>query len=145
MEILTIPSPFDNFIFFQVPYRNGYYLPGKKWFHIIFHCMWQSSHFMLPKYFILFFLSNGEMFRYQISTKKWYYIPIFFVWVFFHKHSRITWLRGKEGISVTPHCHFQLLHIHLDISRVIIAESSPLHIASSRTRTGNLWFPSASR
>ena len=25
----------------------------------------------------------------------------------------------------------------------ITAESSPLHIASSRTRTGNLWFPSA--
>ena len=34
---------------------------------------------------------------------------------------------------------------HLDISRTITAESSPLHIASSRTRTGKLWFPSASR
>ena len=34
---------------------------------------------------------------------------------------------------------------HLDISRVITAESSPLHIAGSRTRTGILWFPSASR
>ena len=34
---------------------------------------------------------------------------------------------------------------HLDISRVITAESSPLHIAGSRTRTGNLWFPSANR
>ena len=30
-------------------------------------------------------------------------------------------------------------------SWVITAESSPLHIASSRTRTGNFWFPSASR
>ena len=29
--------------------------------------------------------------------------------------------------------------------RAFLAESSPLHIASSRTRTGNLWFPSASR
>ena len=28
--------------------------------------------------------------------------------------------------------------------RAITAESSPLHIASSRTRTGNLWLPSAS-
>ena len=37
------------------------------------------------------------------------------------------------------------LHGHLDISRAIAAESSPLHIAGSRTRTGNLWFPSASR
>ena len=33
----------------------------------------------------------------------------------------------------------------LSISRAITAESSPLHIASSRTQTGNLWFPSASR
>ena len=37
------------------------------------------------------------------------------------------------------------LHRHSDISRAITAESSPLRIADSRTRTGNLWFPSASR
>ena len=35
-------------------------------------------------------------------------------------------------------------HTHLDISRAITAGSSPLHIASSRTRTGNLWLSSAS-
>ena len=39
------------------------------------------------------------------------------------------------------HYHFHPLHRHLDISRAITAGSSPLHIASSRTRTGNLWFP----
>ena len=33
----------------------------------------------------------------------------------------------------------------LDISWAITAESSPLHIASSRARTRNLWFPSGSR
>ena len=65
--------------------------------------------------------------------------------VFFYKQSRITGQQGKgEGISLTPHCHFHPLHRHLDISREITAESSPLHIASSRTRTGNLCFPSAS-
>ena len=65
--------------------------------------------------------------------------------VFFHEHSRITGLQGKgEDISLTPHYHFHPLHRHLDISRAITAESSPLRIASSRTRTGNLWFPSAS-
>ena len=70
----------------------------------------------------------------------------FSMWVFFHEHSRITGLQGKrEGISLTPHYHFHPLHRHLDISQAITAESSPLHIASSRTRTGNLWFPSASR
>ena len=36
------------------------------------------------------------------------------------------------------------LHIHLGISLAIAAESSPLHMASRRNRTGNLWFPSAS-
>ena len=71
----------------------------------------------------------------------------FSIWVFFHDHSRITGLQGKgEGIfSLTPHYHFHPLHRQLEISRAITAGSSPLHIASSRTRTGNLWFPSASR
>ena len=69
----------------------------------------------------------------------------FSIWVFFHEHSQITGLQGKgEGISLTPHYHFHPLHRHLDISRAITAESSPLRIASSRTQTGNLWFPSAS-
>ena len=70
---------------------------------------------------------------------------IFFsIWVFFHNHSRITGLQRKgEGISLTPHCHFHPLRIHLGISWAITAESSRLHIRSSRTRTGNLWSLSA--
>ena len=60
-------------------------------------------------------------------------------------HSQITGLEGKgEGISLTPYYHFHPVHRHLDISRAITAESSPLHIGSSQTRTGNLWFPSVS-
>ena len=60
----------------------------------------------------------------------------FTISVFFHEHSRITGLQGKgECISLTPHYHFQPLHRHLNISRAITAESSPLHIVSSRTRT----------
>ena len=71
---------------------------------------------------------------------------LFSIWVFFHEHSRFIGQQGKvEGISLTPLYHFHPPHRHLDISRAIIAESSPLHIASSRARTGNLWFPSASR
>ena len=63
-----------------------------------------------------------------------------------HEHSRITGPQGKEeGISLTSHYHLHPLHRHLDISRMITAESSPLHIDSSRTRTGNLWFLSAIR
>ena len=67
------------------------------------------------------------------------YIYFFSMWVFIHEHSQTTGLQGEEeGISLTPHCHFHPLHRYLDISRVIIAESSPLHIANSLTRTGNL-------
>ena len=70
----------------------------------------------------------------------------FSIWVLFHEHSRITGLQGKgEGISLTPHNDFHPLNKHLDISRAITAESTPLHIVNSRTQTGNLWFPSASR
>ena len=46
---------------------------------------------------------------------------------------------------VTPPYNFHLLHRRLDISWAITAESSSLHIARNRTRTGNLWFLSASR
>ena len=70
----------------------------------------------------------------------------FSIWVFFYDHARITGLQGKgEGIFLSPHYHFHPLHRHFGISRVINAEGSPLHIGSSRTRTGNLWFLSASR
>ena len=69
----------------------------------------------------------------------------FSIWVFFYKHSQITGLQGKgEGIPLTPNYHFHPLHRLLDISRAITAGSSALHIASSRTRTGNLWLTNAS-
>ena len=51
----------------------------------------------------------------------------FSIWDFFHEHLRITGLQEKgEGISLTPQYHFHPLHRHLDISRMITAESSPL-------------------
>ena len=52
--------------------------------------------------------------------------------------------RKGEGISLTPHYQFHPLRRHLD-SQAITAESPPLHIGRNCTRTGNLWFPSASR
>ena len=70
----------------------------------------------------------------------WYLF--FSIEVFFHDRSRVTGLEEKgEGISLTPHYHhFYPLHRHLDIIRAITVESSRLHIGSSWTRTGNLWF-----
>ena len=75
-----------------------------------------------------------------------FFCCFFSIWVFFHEHSRFTGQQGKkEAIFLTHLYHFHPLHRHLDIRRAITAESLPLHIASSRTRTGNLCFPSASR
>ena len=68
-----------------------------------------------------------------------YIIDLFFIWIFFHEHSRFTGQQGKgEGIYLTPLYHFHPPHRHLGISRAITADSSPLHIASTQTRTGNL-------
>ena len=77
---------------------------------------------------------------------KTIYYNLFFYLGFIYGHSQFTGqqIKGK-GISLTPLYHFHPLHRHLDISRVITAESSPLHIASNLTLIGNLWFPSASR
>ena len=73
---------------------------------------------------------------------KFAFKPTFFffsIWVYFYEHSRITGLQGKgEDISLT-------LHRHLGISWAITAERLPLDIASSPTRSRNLWFPSASQ
>ena len=70
----------------------------------------------------------------------------FFYLDFFHNNSWITGLQGKgEGISLTPYNHFHPLHRHLGISQAITVESLPLHIGSSWTQTGNLWFASPSR
>ena len=70
----------------------------------------------------------------------------FSIWVFFYEHSRLTGQRWKaEAISLTPLYHFHPLHRHFDISWVITAESSTLHIASSQTRNESLRLPSASR
>ena len=46
----------------------------------------------------------------------------------------IHWIAGKgETICLISLYHFHPLRRHLDISRVISAESSPLHIVSSWT------------
>ena len=86
----------------------------------------------------LYYLKKGSIF----SENGGFF---FIIWVFFNKHSWITGEQGKgEGISLTPRYHFYSFHRHLDISWVITAESSPLHIGCSQTQTGNLWFPSRS-
>ena len=69
------------------------------------------------------------------------------VGVFFHDHSRITGLLGKEeGISLTPYYHFHPLHRQLDINRAVTAGGSLLHIGRTGPEPGTFGFraPSAS-
>ena len=66
---------------------------------------------------------------------------IFYYLCFLSRTLTIHRAAGEEGDHLY---RFHRLHRHLDISRVIAAESSPLHIASSRTQTEKLQFPDAS-
>ena len=95
----------------------------------------------------IYFTLHIDKIQEKKGPKITYSQILFFVsiWVFLHDHSRITRLQGKDvGISLTLHYHFHPRHRHLDISRAITEENSPLHIVSDRTRTRNLWFQSAS-
>ena len=72
---------------------------------------------------------------FDLSLKSFF----FSIWVFFLLLSRSTRRQGKgEAIYLTPHYHFHPLHKYLDITQVITAGSSPLHIARSWTQTENL-------
>ena len=74
------------------------------------------------------------MFDWVLNTSLKQNFFVFYL-VFFHEHSRFTGQQGKgEGVYLTPLYHFHLVQGHLVISRAISAESSPLHIASCRTR-----------
>ena len=92
-------------------------------------------YYQVLKNFFCYYCYFYHHYQYHYYNYVSIHHHFFSIWVFFHEHSRITGLQGKgEGIPLSPRDHFQLLHRHLDISRAITAESSPLHIASSRTR-----------
>ena len=84
--------------------------------------------------YILFLVINLVIFCLLIS-----------IWVFLYWHSRFTGQQGKgEAISLTTLYHFHPLHRHFNMMRVLTRGNSPLSITSSRTRIGNLCFPSTS-
>ena len=70
--------------------------------------------------------------------------PLLFLTGFSFTNMMIHGTAGKGSVSLYPFHHFYLLQKYLDISQVVAAESTLLRRAGSRTRTGNLWFPSAS-
>ena len=97
---------------------------------------------------LLFFLCSMLLFLklcgFFMNCNKF---DFFSIWVFFYEHSRITGLPGKgEGIFLSPHYHFHPLYRHLEISRAIIADGSPLHkplVSEGKSLTTKLrWNPS---
>ena len=101
------------------------------YFNII--CNWYTAAIkerkLLRKLFILLHDIIPQSF--QVCSKRFFFLSGFFL-TSIHNSQDIMG-RGR----LTPLYHFNSLHRHLDISRAITAESSPLHIASK------LWFPSA--
>ena len=137
-----------NYIELKAHLYSVVYTSGSKYF--------QSNLYNYPTVERFIFRVHCHAFNSFIFTlvygnrKRSLILRVFFfsfpIWVFFHEHSRFIGQQGKgEGIYLTPLYHFHPLHRHLDSGRAITAESSPLHISGIPTRTGNLWFPSASR
>ena len=105
--------------------------------------LWSSSCFKINRSFCNFPKSVTTLLRFNKSDKLTLMSFFFFLSeIYFVDIHELQDCRGK-GRAI-PHYHFHPLHRHLYISWVITGESSPLHIANSRTRTGNLWFRSAS-
>ena len=77
-----------------------------------------------------------------LFLRLYWQLLFYFVFSFYLSFISRTFRGRRRAFLLTHHYQFHPLHRHLHISRTITAESSPLHIASSRTQTGNLWFPS---
>ena len=81
-----------------------------------------------------------------MQVKTHFLINFFFYLGFLSRTFTDHRTAGKgDANSITPLNHFYPLYRHLEISRAITADSSPLDIASNLTRTGNPLLPSASR
>ena len=122
----------------------------------LFSCFWQHFCLMMSCFIcrnLTFPFSSSEMViflqrdKFLSSRNKLFLgslvgLHIFFLFFclsFLSRTFTIHRTAGEGGgyISLTPLYNFHQLHRHLGISRAITAESSPLYIASSRTRIWN--------
>ena len=76
------------------------------------------------------------LFLHVLKHNLLFCFSVFSIWPF---STNIHDSQDSRWISFYPFYHFHPLYRHLDISWVIAAESSPLHIAGSQNRTWNLW------
>ena len=94
--------------------------------YLTFHSLWYSSAKSC--------LHTVMIFYFDLSCPFFY---LGFLSLNIHKSQDS---RRRSRLLVKPHYHFHPLRKHLAISRVITAESSPLHIDCGRTRTGKPLF-----
>ena len=113
------------------------------WLFVSFHGKKRINSFCygltLQQNFHMYWLKSFTGNQSSFSCRIMYQISS--IYVYQNTNSRIT---APQGIYLAPHYHFHSLNRHLDISQAITAGISPLCIGSSRTRTGNLWFPNTS-
>ena len=114
-------------------------------------CLYEQSVFELESCCSLCFESvcftvfNSEKLFHRTTSIKFFFFFCFYFGFLSRTLTNHRTVGEGEGISLSPRYHFHSLHRHLGISKKISAESPPLHISSSQTRTGNLWFPRSSR
>ena len=95
-----------------------------------------------------YFLVEGQKIQVRENSYPCTSYPFFtfFLSVFLSITFTFRRTAGKRGMPLlTPFYYCYPLHRHLNIIRVITAESSPLHIATDWIWSGNPWLPSASR
>ena len=115
------------------------YKKWRSWFVFAMFFKRGKSHFFYPEHTSLIFklikiLKLQDIF--QLSILKFICFFYFFMWV------KNIFIKINQSTRIFFYLDFlsQTFTNHR-----ITAENSPLHIASSWTRTGNLWFLSASR
>ena len=103
-----------------------------------------SKSFLLVIELLLILIPCVNALRFNGFVSVNIYVNVFFFYLGFLSRTFSNHRTAGEGGGHFFNSSLPLSPASLS-SWVITAESSPLHIASSRTRTGNLWFPSASR
>ena len=114
--------------------KDGYASGVLTYFHLL-------QNLVLRCYSRTFFLTRSFNFPYLNKSFKKVFL---FYLSFLSRTFRFdrTAIEGR-GYFLTALYYFHPFHRHLDISRAIMTESSPLHIGTSQTWTGHLCFPSA--
>ena len=103
---------------------------------------------MLTHFIVIYNHILHYTFSFWTSYFSFYFVLFFFYLSFLSQPFTNHRTAGEMGVhffnSSPPLSPASQTRGHY-ISRAITAENSPLHIGSSRTQTGNLWFPSPSR